>query len=141
MALGVAFGGASVSALVDALTAPGGAVGALILGSLLLAFSTLLILWPWLAWRGLARSVVAVTDRGVVYARGKRVRRYAASEITDPQVVRRRGRSASLVLSESVRAKSDGTPVYQWTAIHGLPEADAALEAVIALKAAKGSRR
>lgn len=148
MALGVVFTGASAAALVD-VTTRGleaglglGVLLALALALLFLAFSLVLLAWPLLSYARMKRTHVVVTDRRVLaivlprsVAKPPRVRAWAHADCTDLSVTRRRGASATLVLRESVRERAtDGQTVYQWDALHGLPDADGALSVLKALR-------
>lgn len=147
-ALGVVFTVASAGALAetaDRLSEAGGAAHlgllALILALALTLFALLLLTWPLLSYRRMRRTYALITDRRVleVTERGRdrapRTREWPLSACTDPSVARRRGASATLVLQERLRERrSDGQTVYEWEALHGLPHADAALQALLTLK-------
>ncbi len=147
MAGGVVFTGASVAALVDVAARLVGGVSVGGLASLGLAlffvvFSLMLLVWPLLSYSSMRRTHIVITDRrvlSVLLPRGAgkaaRVRSFSHAECTDAALARRRGASATLVLRERVRERaSDGQTVYEWDALHGLPDAERALAILRALR-------
>jgi len=155
MGLGVAFVPASVGALreialrLDTLPSLLSRVVAIALagglGLVFLVFSLAMLVWPLLSEWSRRRTIVVVTDGRVLkltgHARGARplkVRAWDVSACEHASVARRRGASATLVLKERVRVrKTDGQPVYEWDALHGLPDADRALAALLHARARK----
>lgn len=147
MALGVLFTAAGTAALVDVLgrfleRASLAGLVPLSLALLFVAFSLVLLVWPLLSYGRMRRTHVLVTDRRVLAivlprreGKAPRVRAWAPAECTDLAVVRRRGASATLVLRERVRERlTDGQRVYEWEALHGLPDAERALAIVRRLR-------
>lgn len=146
-AIGALFVPAGFGALVDVAGRDGSLAAKLPLlagGALLLTFALVALAFPWLVARRMRRTVAAVTTLRVVEAvvgrRGlARVRTWPVDDLGEATVGRRRGASASLILKERLRERAtDGRTVYEWEAVHGLPDADAALSA---LRAARARRR
>jgi hypothetical protein len=149
LGLGIAFVPASTAALIEiaertnALPSSMKKVAALVLagglGLVFFAFSLMLLCWPFLAEWSRRRTLVVVTDARVlrftgnrVGAKPLRVKDWDIAHCEHASVARRRGASATLVLKERIRTRqSDGQPVYEWDALHGLPDADAALSALL----------
>ncbi len=147
MVLGVAFTFASGVALVEMAGRYDLSMGvgrvmllALIMAlcTLWLVFSLMMLVWPLLSGWAMRNQIAIVTDRRVLHVRRRvgntappRVKATPLSECTHVQVVRRRGESATLVLSEGLRERAfDGRTVYEWNCIHGLPDADGAQAAI-----------
>lgn len=115
----------------------------LCLEALFLGFSLMLLVWPWLSDKSRRATHVLVTDARVIELKSRRgqprVRQWPVHVCEHAAVARRRGASATLVLKERIRTrKTDGKPVYEWDALHGLPRADEALAALCWARA-KGS--
>lgn len=149
MALGVLFTAAGAAAFVDvtsrAVAGDASWLAALLplgLALFFVAFALVLLVWPLLSYARMRRTHVVVTDRRVLSvvlgrrpSHAPRVRSWALAECTDLAVARRRGASATLVLRERVRERAtDGQLVYEWEALHGLPDAERALSILRALR-------
>lgn len=109
----------------------------LVFGCLLFfAFSAMLLCWPLLSEWHRRSSFVLITNRHVYKTlhmlNRQRVQTWPVSSCNEPSVARRRGKSATLVLKEHLdRRKTDDVIVYKWIAIHGLPNAEDALRALL----------
>jgi hypothetical protein len=152
-ALGIAFVPASTAALVEiaertrALSSSAQQVLAVLLagglGLVFFVFSLMMLLWPLLSEWSRRRTLVVVTDERVLKLTGDvnggralRVKAWDIAHCEHASVARRRGASATLVLKERIRVrKSDGQPVYEWDALHGLPDAERALQALLWVRA------
>lgn len=146
LALGVAFTPAAVGALREVAARSAAAeltlpqvLFVLVLASgalVFLAFSLMMLVWPWLSERDRRRTHVVVTDQRVVRLKARRnkaprVKEWPVAACDAASVARRRGASATLVLREKIRIRlTDDRPVYEWDAVHGLPRADDALAAL-----------
>lgn len=113
----------------------------LILGCILfLFFSLLLLIWPLLSEMHRRSSSIVITDQNVykmLHLPSKtRTTKWPVGSCNAPSIARRRGSSASLVLKERLdRRNSDGRIVYRWVALHGLPNPESALDALIFVRA------
>ena len=102
---------------------------------LLFAVGFVFLTWPLLSYQTMRRTHIVVTPQRVLKvvvpsakkaARGDahKVTQWRPSQCDALNVVRRRGASATLVLSERTEERrSDGRMVYRWEALHGLPRA------------------
>lgn len=134
-AIGALFLPASIGAAVDvaAREGPLAAKVALLAGCVVfVAFSAFAAAFPLVAARRMRRTVAAVTTLRVVeIVEGGRARTWPVEDVGDATIGRRRGASASLILKERLRERAtDGRVVYEHEAVHGLPDADAALNAI-----------
>jgi hypothetical protein len=148
MALGLVFLATAAAALDDVVRAvlDGNTLqrvlGAAVLGLALAfeVFAVVLVAWPALAYRRMARTHVVVTGRRVVEvvlrgSKAPKVRAWDLAECTDVQRGMPRGRAASLVLRERVRERrTDGQTIYEWDALHGLPRVDEAVTLIRELR-------
>jgi hypothetical protein len=109
----------------------------LLLGCILfILFAVILLGWPILSELHRRRTFVIISS-GHVYKMLQtpsrmRVSKWPVLQCNEPSVARRRGPSATLVLKEHLHQRqSDGRMVYRWVALHGLPNPDTALEALL----------
>lgn len=134
-AIGALFVPASVGALVDVAGRTGPLVAKVPLllgGALFAAFALFALTFPLFVARRTKRTIAAVTTLRVVeIVQGGRERAWPVEACADASIGRRRGRTASLILKERLRERVvDGRVIYDWEAIHGLPDADGALRAL-----------
>lgn len=110
------------------------------LSALFLMFSLLLLAWPLLSYRAQRATHIVVTAARILQVRQRRrgrhhVRTWQISACPDAYVTRKRGATATLVLTERVRERgTDGQTIYEWEAIHGIPRASEALATLQALR-------
>lgn len=104
-------------------------------------FSLMLLAWPLLSHRAMRATHVFVSSWRVVELKERRgkptpkIRSWNISACPEAYVTRVRGDTASLVLSERVRERStDGQTIYEWEAIHGIPNASQALNCIAVLR-------
>ncbi|MCP4500401.1 MAG: hypothetical protein GY822_10620 [Deltaproteobacteria bacterium] len=103
---------------------------------LLLLFGVFLLFWPWSMRIRLDQTHVLMTSQRALHIRlhprkpsKTKARSYRVTSCPDAKVVRQRGQSATLLLSEGTKEKKlTGKIVYECEAFHGIPRAKEALQ-------------
>lgn len=107
------------------------------LTSFWLLCSVSMLFWPLLSSWVMRNTIAIITDRRVIRCikLGNLMPRFSERSLwacRQPSITRRRNGTATLVLSEQLKRRPfDGKIVYRWDRLHGLPDADAALSALI----------